>query len=129
MNAQDTRTTSPAWFNLDAVIEPAKVEELHRLAAEVERMMADFEGRLGEACYRALHEGEQMASGLDLGDEGFELFRRYSGSGRLHDALYAFADSVGAANMERPGTEPVWWVKVRAELRLNEWGVPTDAQQ
>ena len=43
--------------------------------------------------------------------------------GRLLSALSALSSSVEAANLERPDTEPAWWVDVRAELGLNEWGV------
>lgn len=120
MNAQDT---PPAWFNLDAVIEPEAQAELHRLADEVERVTADFD-RLAERCFRALTAHEKAANGMEVpGADAYEVLRSWSGAGRLHDALYALAGSIDAARMERPDTDPAWWVRVRAELGLNEWGV------
>ena len=128
MTEQDTLTV-PAWLNLDALIDSETVAELHRLAEEVERIVADFEERLAIPCYRGLFAAETAAADIDMGDEGFELVRRWSGAGRLHDALYAFADTVVGANMERPNTEPAWRAKVRADLGVDEWGRAVDSGQ
>jgi hypothetical protein len=123
MNTQDTRPDSagpPAWFNVDGLIAPESAAELHRLADDVERLGAVFEP-LAERCFRALQAADAAASNLP-GDT-YELLRRWSGMGRLLDALFALANSVDAARIERPDAEPAWWTKVRAELGLNEYGV------
>lgn len=123
MNAQDTRPTPPAWLNLDAVIEPEARAELHQLALEVIGATVRIEG-LAERCLRALVKAGRGAGGMeDAGMDGYEAFRRWSGLGTLQDALYALANTIDAARMERPDADPPgdWWNRVRAELGVNEW--------
>lgn len=123
MNAQDTRPSPPAWLNLDAVIEPEAQMELHQLALEVVGATVRLEG-LAERCLRALVSAERAAS-EDAGPDGYEVFRRWSGTGQLFDALWALANTIDAARMEGPEADPPgeWWPRVRAELGVNEWGV------
>ena len=125
MNAQATRPTPPAWLNIDAVIEPEERAELHQLAIEVVGATVRLE-HLAERCFRALVVAERSASVMDdAGPDGYEAFRRWSGTGELLDALYDLRNTVDAARSERPDADPPgeWWARVRAEMGVTEWGV------
>lgn len=103
------------------LLDPESRSELHRLADEVERTTAGIEN-LAERCLRALISADRVANMVDAGPDDYEVFRRWSGSGRLFDALYALANTITAARMESPDQDPPgeWWARVRTELGVSE---------
>ncbi len=105
-------------LNVDDLIKPEAVAELHRLADEVEVIVADFRARLAEPCRAAMASAEESLSVLDTGsdaDDAFGEAYRRSGARRLGDALYVLSQVAGVAAMD---VDPAWWAKEQAALGL-----------
>jgi hypothetical protein len=128
MNAQDTRPTPPAWFNIDAVIDDETCAEMHRLGDLIEAAIDDLAPTL-ESCYRIQRRFSDATATADLEEGASDAIYVHSGAQRLSDLLYLLAAHVdGAAGEHVDGIHDIAWLKrARAELGLDEWNFPASA--